>query len=299
MFSNTQIAAILKALPDPVFILTRSGRYAAIFGGSDLRYYHDSSALVGKLIRDVINEEKTSWFIEEIEKALTSRKLHVVDYCLSGKDVKGLQDEGPQHTIWFEGRVQALDFQVQGEDAVLWVASNITDHYELETKLRIQSETDPLTGLYNRRKLMEALSGSYDVFVRYATPTTVLIFDIDEFKRFNDEHGHLQGDEAIKATADIFKSELRNTDALARFGGDEFVLMMPHTNCEQAAPIVERLRDRVARELCRSAELGRGVTISGGLGEFLPTDSTCEGILKRADAALYQAKRDGRNRIVG
>lgn len=298
MFSSQQIASILTALPDPVFILTRSGRYAATFGGSDLRYYHDASSLVGKSIQEVLSEEKALWFIQEIQNALESRILHVIEYGLSFADIKILNRTGPQQPLWFEGRIQALDFQVQGEDAVLWVASNITARYELESKLRQLSETDALSGLCNRRKLMDALANNYETFMRYGTQTSVLIFDIDEFKSINDQYGHLQGDQAILATADVCRAELRSTDTAARFGGDEFVVLMPHTSWEQAAPIAERLRTHVAQALRAMDILGVRATISGGLSEFSLTDDRCESVLRRADEALYQAKHLGRNQIV-
>jgi predicted signal transduction protein with EAL and GGDEF domain len=87
--------------------------------------------------------------------------------------------------------VQPLAYQVLGEDAVLWVASNITASKKLETLLRMQSETDALTGLANRRKLMSGLTEHFELFARYKTPTSVLIFDIDHFKGINDQYGHL------------------------------------------------------------------------------------------------------------
>jgi len=298
LFSNAQIAALLAALPDPAFILTRSGKYAALFGGTDARYYHDGSALVGKSIPDVLNGEKAAWFIAQIAIALAKTGLHVVEYHLDRKDVKGLDADGPEDTIWFEGRVQALEYRVLGEDAVLWVASNITASKKLEALLRMQSETDALTGLANRRKLMQALTDSYELFARYQTPASVLIFDIDKFKNINDTYGHLSGDKAIQATADVCRRELRTTDFPARLGGDEFVILMPHTGWEQARPIAERLRQKVPAALRALGTLGDGATISGGLSELLPGDSSFEDVLKRADDALYRAKRDGRNRIV-
>jgi hypothetical protein len=104
LFSNEQIAALLSALPDPAFILTRSGRYAAIFGGTDSRYYHDGSSLVGKYISDVLNDEKAAWFLAQINIALASRGLHVAEYPLAADDVKGVSGAGPTEPIWFEGR---------------------------------------------------------------------------------------------------------------------------------------------------------------------------------------------------
>ncbi|MYN20316.1 diguanylate cyclase [Rugamonas sp. FT107W] len=298
LFTTEQIAALLAALPDPAFIFTRSGKYAALFGGTDARYYHDGSSLVGKRIGDVLNAEKAAWFLAQIAVALAKRGLHVVEYRLDRKDVKGLEGDGPDDTIWFEGRAQALDYQVDGEDAVLWVASNITTSKKLEALLRMQSETDALTGLANRRKLMQALNDSHGLHARYRTPASVLIFDIDNFKDINDRYGHLSGDKAIQVTADVCRRELRTTDFPARLGGDEFVILMPHTTWEQAMPIAERLRQRIADQLRELGTLGQGATISGGLDQMLPGDTSSEEVLKRADDALYRAKHGGRNRIV-
>jgi diguanylate cyclase (GGDEF)-like protein len=299
LFSNEQIAALLAALPDPAFILTRSGRYAAIFGGTDARYYHDGSGLIGKSIDDVLNADKAAWFTAQIAIALGMHGLHAVEYQLQRADIKGLEaEDGPGDTIWFEGRLQALDYLVQGEEAVLWVASNITASKKLEALLRMQSETDALSGLPNRRKLMAALTEHYELFARYKTPVSLLIFDIDHFKDINDQYGHLAGDKAIAVTADVCRSELRSTDFPARLGGDEFVVLMPHTSWELAVPIAERLRVRIEERLRALGTLGQGTTISGGLSEVLFGDTSCEDVLKRADDALYRAKRDGRNRIV-
>ncbi|NVM74545.1 diguanylate cyclase (GGDEF)-like protein [Duganella sp. SG902] len=298
LFSGEQIAALLSALPDPAFILTRSGRYAALFGGADSRYYHDGSSLVGKYISDVLSAEKAAWFESQIAMALASRGLHVVEYPLAADDVKGVGGPGPLDPIWFEGRVQPLEYQVMGEDAVLWVASNITASKKLEALLRMQSETDALTGLPNRRKLMSGLTEHFELFARYKTPTSVLIFDIDHFKGINDEYGHLVGDKAITVTAEVCRRELRAADFPARLGGDEFVVLMPHTGAGHALTISERLRLKIAEGLLDLGTLGKGATISGGLSEMTVGDTSYEEVLKRADDALYRAKRDGRNRIV-
>ena len=298
LFNGQQMASILTALPDPVFILTRSGRYAAIFGGADSRYYHDGTGLVGKTMHEVLNDDKADWFMQQIEAALAARTLQVVQYGLAGSDVRGVSaDDGPVHQNRFEGRVQALEFLVDGEDAVLWVASNITERHLLETQLRVLSETDELSGLFNRRKLIATLAERLATFRRYGTPTSVLIFDIDHFKHINDAYGHLQGDAAIELTAAVCRAELRATDVAARLGGDEFVVLMPHTERAGARVIAERLRLRIAEALRAVGTLGQGATISGGLSELLAGDVSTDAVLKRADDALYCSKRDGRDRI--
>lgn len=148
----------------------------AVFGGRDARYYHDGSGLVGLRVSDVVKAEKANWFLEQIELALESGKLLIKEYELSQKDVKGLRDEGPEQSIWFEGRIQALDFLVGGESVVLWVASNISERHELEVKLREFSDTDQLTGLFNRRKLERDLTLHHETFERH--PGAHIHFDV-------------------------------------------------------------------------------------------------------------------------
>jgi diguanylate cyclase (GGDEF)-like protein len=294
LFTQQQLTAILSALPDPAFILTRSGRYAAIFGGKDIRHYHDGSALVGLSMFDVLNEKKARWFADEIEKALRSGALHIVEYELSGSDVKGAGN-GPSHPIYFEGRVQPLSFEVEGEAAVVWVASNITEKYEFQQELRHLSETDALTGLYNRRKLMDTLDQRLVVFGREKTQTSVLVFDLDNFKRLNDERGHDAGDAALVEIATLCRQHLRKNDIVARFGGDEFVVVMPETCRKDALEIAERLRERVPIYLKEALRFES--TISGGVSEFGLPDRFSNEILKRADAGLYESKRAGRNQM--
>lgn len=295
LFSREQLTFILSALPDPAFILTRSGRYAALFGGSDHRYYHDGSSLVGQTVFDVLNEDKAEWFAGEIRHALDSRVLHIVEYSLAGSDVKGLQDTGPSHPIWFEGRIQALDFPVDGEDAVVWVASNITEKNAIETRLRLQSETDALTGLFNRRKLMDVLDSRFELFRQDHHPTAALMFDVDNFKHINDVYGHPAGEQVLVLIANACKEVLRGSDFAARIGGDEFVILMPSMRRDHGHLVADRLRQRISSELTRTLNLS--ITISGGLSEFSRADKTCDDLLKRADDGLYQSKRAGRDRL--
>jgi len=294
LFTHQQLISILSSLPDPAFILTRSGRYAAIFGGKDIRHYHDGSGLVGRSMFEVLKQEKAQWFAAEIEKALSNGVLHIVEYQLSGSDVKGAGD-GPAHAIWFEGRVQALDFPVDGEPAVVWVASNITEKNETQQKLRQLSETDALTGLYNRRKLIATLDDRLAAFENDKSQTSLLVFDLDNFKRINDEMGHHMGDAALIEIARLCRQHLRQSDVIARFGGDEFVIVMPGTESGNALEIAERLRKHVPAALrdCMRHES----TISGGVSDFRFSDKSTDDILRRADEGLYHSKRTGRDRV--
>lgn len=127
--------AVLASFPDPVFLLSESGRYVEIYGGTDSRYYHDGSALIGKRIQDVLQPDKAQWFLAEIARALAEPGMHIVEYGLSAKDILGLDTIGPNEAIWFEGRLQALDFLIDDEPIVLWVASNINERIRAESQL--------------------------------------------------------------------------------------------------------------------------------------------------------------------
>jgi diguanylate cyclase (GGDEF)-like protein len=272
MINVEQMAVILESLPDPAFILSRSGKYVAVFGGPDTRYYHDGKGLVGYYLSGVVNPGMAEWFLEQIDRALVSGKLLVEEYELSNKDVKGLPDEGPEEPIWFEGRIQALDFLVDGEAVVLWVASNISERHNLETRLMGLSNTDQLTGLSNRRKLERDLALHYETFERHAAPTAILMFDLDNLKTINDSQGHHVGDELILAVANSCRAELRKTDTASRFGGDEFVIALPNTEREHAVQFAERLQQCFREKLMRFSVGDTFATASIGVTTMTPTD---------------------------
>jgi len=298
MINVQQMGAVLDTLPDPAFILSRSGKYIAVFGGRDARYYHDGSGLVGKYISDVVKTDKADWFLRQIERALESRKLLIEEYELSGNDVKGLPDEGPAESIWFEGRIQALEFEVDDEPVVLWVASNISERHEMEIRLRELSDTDQLTGLFNRRKLERDLLLHYETFTRHSVPTSILMFDLDNLKKINDSRGHHVGDEMILVVANTCRSELRKTDIVCRFGGDEFVVCLPNTGPGRALQFAERLQKGFRQELNRFSVGEVASTVSVGVATMLPEDRSYEDTIKRADGALYQAKALGKDTVV-
>lgn len=295
MLSSNQQLEILAVLPDPVFVLSRSGRYLTVTGGTDTRYYHDGSSLIGKYIADVLAEEKAKWFIDEIENALEKGGLHIVEYTLSGSDVKDLPQDGPDHPIWFEGRIQALGFQVDGEDAVLWVASNISARHDMEEQLRTLSQTDSLTGLSNRRRFSEMATEELTRAIRYKHPISMLIFDIDHFKTINDNFGHQAGDGALVELAQVVLDCTRESDSVARWGGEEFTVLMPFTGLVAAASVGEKIREKVAQHPFKN---GLKLTVSIGVAEWQLHDESVDSLVSRADDALYQAKETGRNRII-
>ena len=152
---------------------------------------------------------------------------------------------------------------------------------------------DALTGLHNRRALSDQLEYLYRLFKRNQMKYSVLIIDIDHFKKVNDQHGHETGDEVLLKVAKVFKDSIRKTDFVARYGGEEFVVLLPSTELSGAAVLAEKIRNNVMH-----AEILAGLTISIGISEVDQSDRDVQDVLRRADQNLYQAKANGRNQVV-
>jgi two-component system cell cycle response regulator len=172
----------------------------------------------------------------------------------------------------------------------------LRDNVQLSIEMAI---TDPLTGLYNRRYMESHLAALVEQAGLRGRPLTVLVLDIDYFKTINDTHGHDAGDDVLREFAIRIKKSIRGIDLACRYGGEEFVVMMPETDLGVATMVAERLRRSIATEPfpIQQATYAVHITISAGIAALSLNDSATS-ILKRADQALYRAKRDGRNRVV-
>lgn len=164
-------------------------------------------------------------------------------------------------------------------------------------QMRQLARRDPLTGLYNRRAFMERIKEEASRAQRYKSPFALALCDIDFFKNINDAHGHDCGDFTLTEIASIMKNNLQKKDFVARWGGEEFMILMPDTNLENAVGIAERLRSAVSSAIFEYKDLSLSVTMTFGV-------SVCDGekqqgdCIKEADLALYEGKTGGRNRVV-
>jgi len=164
------------------------------------------------------------------------------------------------------------------------------------SRLRIKklAERDFLTGLYNRKKFNELLNREIDRSLRYNHTFSLAMIDIDHFKEVNDKHGHKVGDKVLVEFADVIKENLRVSDIYARWGGEEFIVLMPETKIEQALKVAERLRKAV--ENYSFSDISK-LTISIGVVQKPPLEMKIDEVIIRADNALYKAKNNGRNRV--
>jgi diguanylate cyclase len=170
-------------------------------------------------------------------------------------------------------------------------------HQELD-KVSTQARHDPLTGALNRKGLEEALERELSTFRRKETPLSVALLDIDNFKALNDSKGHITGDAALSHLAKVARECMRPQDTLARFGGEEFVILMPDTAMDRGIDAMTRLQRELTSKFFMAGTEKVLITFSAGVAQVAPSEPGMEAI-RRADQAMYLAKRSGKNRVVG
>lgn len=186
------------------------------------------------------------------------------------------------------------------------VMRDMTERKQLEEKLSTQALTDGLTGLWNRRAFDDALAREWKRTVRDGSQISLLILDLDHFKRFNDQYGHLAGDDCLRAVASAVRGAVRASDCVARYGGEEITIILPATDTAGAVAAAEKVRSAVETlQLSHEGnqEGGGRVTVSIGVATAFArhceaVERMPESLLQAADSAMYKAKHEGRNRVV-
>ncbi len=169
---------------------------------------------------------------------------------------------------------------------------------EVQTRLRHIAITDELTGLRNRRYIIEQLDKEYQRSARTGSALSVIVIDIDHFKKVNDTYGHAFGDLVLKTVSSEMQASLRSYDLLGRIGGEEFIVASPGSTLDDAAGLAERIRGRIASSRIQNSGQTATVTVSAGVTSLSEQDGRADNLLARADEALYLAKQQGRDRVV-
>lgn len=200
------------------------------------------------------------------------------------------------HWVWVASRGKVIGRDPEGRPLrVCGTHQDVSQRRRLEHELRQLAITDPLTGAYNRRHLIAALETETRRVQRYQRPLTLIMFDLDDFKAINDTQGHDRGDAMLVAVVAQIGARLRGSDTLARWGGEEFMVLLPETGLTQAATLAETFR----LGLHTLPNPGpRAMTASFGVAEYRP-EETLDQWLKRVDDLVFQAKREGRDRVAG
>lgn len=296
-------------------------------GSLDLTGYAPEELLDGARLHfsSIIHPDDAARVAQTITRSLNHRQRYRVDYRIvtatgahkwvmdSGSGVveedghatvlEGLMVEITQQQ---EARRQLQEHQEHLEEIVAARTAELTTEIEqrsqLELKLREMTTRDALTGLYNRREMERFLFEEIDRCARYERTLSVVMIDIDHFKRLNDTYGHQAGDEVLRWVASILRGGVRTTDRAIRYGGEEMALILPETDAAAAHLVADRLRAQIAGDgIVITDEAGNSqrvtVTFSAGVAAFPRLGRTGEALIAAADQALYAAKRGGRNRV--
>lgn len=277
--------AILTAIPDLMFELSRDGIYINVWAHNPQELAANKEQLLGNSVTEILPLAAAQTVMDTINHTLQEGSS-------SGEQI---EIQTPQDKLWFELSA-SLKHNNEAEPTVMILSHNITDRKELEFKLRYLSRHDSLTTLYNRRILDELLKRDIHRAQRYHTPLSVCMLDIDYFKQINDTYGHQMGDRVIKELAALLKNSLREIDYSGRYGGEEFVIVLPETSLSHAHDFAVRLIKTIAALKFQSdTQVLFSITVSIGVAELDEKHNSYEALIKAADIAMYRAKDSGRN----
>lgn len=262
-----------------------SGEAERIFGWS-------AAETLGKPIMDLhmIVEEDIPLVQQAMAKMLDGASRYVIS-----SNRNHTKDGRVIHCVWYNSVLTTEDGRMT---SVMSQVLDVTEQKHAERELKRIAQTDMLTGLANRRHFMELAELELSRACRYGDPLTVLMLDIDQFKRVNDTHGHQTGDRVIQSVGRLCHETLREVDVIGRIGGEEFAIILPQTGSEQAVEAAERLREVIANsEIPMKKGMPLHCTVSIGVATMVDTMTNLDTLLGHADKSLYDAKQAGRNRV--
>ncbi|MBL3589542.1 MAG: GGDEF domain-containing protein [gamma proteobacterium endosymbiont of Lamellibrachia anaximandri] len=277
--------AIFAAVPDLMFEMDDDGRYLNIWASNPDELAASKERLLGRTVSEMLPADAA-------EQAMTALKEAGEKGQSFGRQI---QLDTPDGMLWFELSVSLKERDTPPHHFIV-LSRNITDRKQLEAELVYRSNHDPLTGLYNRRMLEKQLAKDIQRAARYKRPLSLFMVDIDHFKSINDTHGHRTGDFILTNIAKVLEEVIRETDYSSRYGGEEFVIVLPETPLTDAKELAERLRTMIAGRLFKIADGNKlSITISIGVSVFTGENKSLDALLNSADSAMYFAKESGRN----
>lgn len=297
-FQSRLIKAIYETSPDGILVVDAQGMVVAHnrqflllwnIVPSQLHMKADGTAIGesdAPLLAEVVARvQNPAAFLERVRELYDNPQLD--DHCeIELKDARTLE----RHSTVLRGEHDEYLGRV-------WFFRDITIQKNHEAALIQLARHDPLTGTANRRYFFERAEQEFMRSRRYQTPLSIALIDVDHFKHINDQFGHATGDEVLKLLSGKITALLRESDLLARIGGEEFAILMPSTGLAGAALMAERLRMTIAEEASPVAGLMLHLRFSAGVTQLKAQDQSIEDCLRRADEAMYKAKQAGRDRV--
>lgn len=259
-----------------------NSKVAKVFG------YDNVDDVIGKKDTEVLSKKVADAFWEMDSKVFETNKKQVAEEVFPN-------DKGETRHYWSIKLPYTLD---DNTNSLIGFSTDITELQVLKEELRVQSITDYLTGAYNRRYFVEACENEFERSKRHNLDLSIIVLDIDWFKSVNDNYGHLVGDEVLVKIASVCNKIKRAEDTFCRVGGEEFVLILPHTNTHNAVELAKRIAQYQKNNPIEGNFKGKiDITFSIGISSLCESDESYESIFSRADDAMYEAKDSGRNRI--
>lgn len=288
---GARYSSVVKGAFDAIITMDRYQTISYFNRAAEIIFEYSAEEIIGKPITSLMpvrHREHHSEYVEEFNhEQISSRDM--------GERIQiyGLKKSG----IEFAAEISISKIFVEGETEFTAIIRDVSQRTQLLDELKFKLNTDYLTGLRNRNYLDHKLISMSNRFKRYRFKFSLLMIDLDHFKQINDTYGHMVGDEILKCFADAATALLREGDKIARFGGEEFAVILPGTELYAAKLTATRL----CKHICKQEFLGQDgknipFTVSIGVVEYEPHDDV-KSIMNRADEALYKAKMGGRNRI--
>jgi diguanylate cyclase (GGDEF)-like protein/PAS domain S-box-containing protein len=278
----------LDHLPTPIYLKDVGGRYIGCNKAFSRFAGTDRNGVIGRTLADLLPHDTAEAHRESDLQVMRSGGVLSVetDVCLT--------DTGMRHILLHKACIATPNGGVRG---IAGVMIDITERKELEARLTSAAERDPLTNAFNRRKFFQVAASAIDQVPKIGAQFAVAVIDIDHFKSINDELGHGEGDVMLCSIVDTLRSHEDAGVIVARAGGEEFFAFFCAENAQRAEQILEQMRADIALYCQVTTGIGAAGTISIGLADFDPQHETVDQALRRADLALYRAKRGGRNRL--
>ncbi|MBR9882156.1 MAG: GGDEF domain-containing protein [Oceanospirillales bacterium] len=284
--------AILELTRDLLIVLDGESVIMCRAGESE---WVNEAVITGLTLDTMLSDELLTKVRGTIERAQAAPgTVQSIEYVLRPEQLTMLHEAGLREPTWYEARFVATP---SGE--VLWSARDINERKKLQRKVTNQAQRDPLTGAYNRRALVTVMEQTVAQAQRYDWTCSVLLIDVDDFSKINEQHGWDAGDQLLQQIVTGLYKLKRTADFLARYGDDQLVLFLPETNHEQGVAAAERVR-RLIQELEMPYPTGElQCTVSVGVAGLRGLEDSASDMLKRAEESLFIARNSGGNRVEG
>ncbi len=289
--SEERYRAVFDSANDAIISADGAGNMVDWNLGAARIFGYSEDEVQGQPITMLLPERYQAGHLTGMARIQANREKHVIGKTV---ELEGRRKDGYEFPL----ELSLSEWQVDGKTAFTAVIRDITERNRLKKALQQQASTDELTGIFNRRHFQQLAHRELKRAARLDHPLAIVLMDIDHFKAVNDTLGHAAGDQVLLAFTKICQRNIREIDVFARFGGDEFALLLPETNPPQAFTVVERIRMAIT---AHSIDLDGNlvsISISSGISNLSNEDETFDNLLSQADQALYRAKETGRNNVV-